>query len=205
MKLKIEFECKCGTSSSNVIDTDKIGKKICVLYGADKPVFNIIKENLLYCFIDLGRIAPGQNQRNSVSYTPKMFFWSSDAPLIPIKQSHIFKKFLQLCDKQTYQKIVNNLEDFRESTLLKKLIYPDYDPGIYQKTGKPSGGDAIIDLFFKERKIFDFMDRKNEYLYNRYNKIKNINDIHSGKMISVTRSRFYNVGNIQLNNERNIL
>lgn len=160
-------------------DADKINsKKIAVIYGCDKPKLFIINNKLCYRFSDISRTSSSFYQKEFINYTPKMFFITKDLPLIPIKQSHVFKNYA-INNPKILQALKQKPHLIYDSVLMKKLIYPDYDPKIYQKLGKPSGGDIILQQFLGKNNIFEFLDDKNFYFMQKYKnakKIININD-----------------------------
>lgn len=176
----------------NDVDTLK-GKKVGVIYGCDKPKLYFSNKKLYYTFADISRTSSAFYQKELVNYTPKMFFINRELPLIPIKQSHVFKKYA-LENPKILQVLKQKPEMLCDSALMKKLIYPDYNPNIYQKTGKPTGGDIILKKFFEHKNIFNLLDDKNNYFMNKYKNIRgirNINDKKYNSNLKVILSRSY--------------
>jgi hypothetical protein len=188
-KIEIDF-------LKNDVDNLK-GKKVGVIYGCDKPKLYYRKNNLYYAFADISRTSSSFYQKDSVNYTPKMFFISRELPLIPIKQSHVFKNYA-LQNPKILQAVEQKPALVSDSNLMKKLVYPDYNPNIYQKTGKPTGGDIILKQFLEHKNIFSILDDKNHYFMNRYKNIegiKNINDGTYNSNLKVISSRSYLIHN----------
>lgn len=176
--------------------TDKLPhNKIGVIYGSDKPNILFLNNRMFFSFVDVGRAATEIEQQEFTNYTSELFFWNVDTPLISVKQCHIIKDYLKT-NKELTNIVVKNPQAFKESMILKQLIYPDYDSSIYQKKGKPSGGDIIIDYFFKNKNIFRFIEDKNKYIFSKYPEIENT-QIYRPKNTAFktcTQTRFYDVG-----------
>lgn len=118
------------------------GKKICVLYGIDKPKMCIRDSKWYVYFMDLQA-----NHSNSVVYeydniTNEYFYWSPDLPEIVHKQAHIIMKWFNLPQNQFLQYLArwpNHSIAHRTAyeAMVKPLIYPDYDPATFQ-VAKPT-------------------------------------------------------------------
>lgn len=175
-------------------DVDKLKtKKVGVIYGCDKPKLYYRGNKLYYAFADISRTSSAFYQKELINYIPKMFFINRELPLIPIKQSHIFKKYA-LTNPKILQAVEQRPELVNDSTLMKKLVYPDYNPNIYQKVGKPTGGDIILKQFLEHKNIFSLLDDKNQYFMSKYKNIegvKNINDGTYNSNLKVISSRPY--------------
>jgi hypothetical protein len=127
-----------------------------------------------------------------------MFFLTRDLPDIMIKQSHVFLKYVKL-NPSILQVVKQAPHKIPESTLIKRLMYPDYNPNIYQKTGKPSGGDIILKDCLEYQNIFQFLDEKNRFIDNTYRKITNTKKLNDGTYnspLSVTISKPYYIGSV---------
>lgn len=118
------------------------GKRICVLYGIDKPKMCIRDGQWYVYFMDLQA-----NHSNSVVYeynniTNEYFYWTPDFPEIIHKQAHIIKTWFSLPQNKHLQYLVrwpNHSIAHRTAyeQMVKPLIYPDYDPATFQ-TSKPT-------------------------------------------------------------------
>jgi hypothetical protein len=118
------------------------GKRICVLYGIDKPKMCIRDGRWYVYFMDLQA-----NHSNSVVYeytniTNEYFYWTPDLPEIVHKQAHIIKNWFSLPQNTFLQYLVrwpNHSIAHRTAyeQMVKPLIYPDYDPATFQ-VAKPT-------------------------------------------------------------------
>lgn len=118
------------------------GKRICVLYGIDKPKMCIRDGRWYVYFMDLQA-----NHSNSVVYeytniTNEYFYWTPDLPEIVHKQAHIIKNWFSLPQNTFLQYLVRwpnhsiaNRTAYEQ--MVKPLIYPDYDPATFQ-VAKPT-------------------------------------------------------------------
>lgn len=139
------------------------GKRICVLYGIDKPKMCIRDGRWCVYFMDLQA-----NHSNSVVYeytniTNEYFYWTPDLPEIVHKQAHIIKNWFSLPQNSFLQYLVrwpNHSIAHRTAyeQMVKPLIYPDYDPATFQ-VAKPTNS------FYNE---MDFWFYKNFQHTNAY-------------------------------------
>jgi hypothetical protein len=120
----------------NIIDS---GKKLCFLWGVEKPVIEY-DGRYYFNFIDAldNCVSPYVQERYNRGWFDELFYWSPDAPLIPIKQAHIVKNFLQLCnDKSFYQNEYTSfgynktLKQYLRAESVKNLIYPKWSNDIF--------------------------------------------------------------------------
>jgi len=139
------------------------GKRICVLYGIDKPKM-CIRDGMWYVyFMDLQA-----NHSNSVVYeynniTNEYFYWTPDLPEIVHKQAHLIKNWFMLPQNKFLQYLVrwpNHSIAHRTAyeQMVKPLIYPDYDPATFQ-VAKPTNSfynemDHWFYVNFKETRAF---------------------------------------------------
>jgi hypothetical protein len=143
-------------------DAEK-GKRICVLYGIDKPKMCIKDGKWYVYFMDLQA-----NHSNSVVYdydniTNEYFYWTPDLPEIVHKQAHIIKNWFMLPQNKMLQYLVrwpNHSISNRTAyeAMVKPLIYPDYNPATFQVT-KPTNSfynemDHWFYVNFKETQIY---------------------------------------------------
>lgn len=123
------------------IDADR-GKKLCVLYGIDKPKMCIRDKKWYLYFMDLQA-----NHSNSVvgdydNITNEYFYWTPDLPELVLKQAHIIKNWFMLPQNKFLQYLLRwpNYSIADRTTyehMVKPLIYLDYDPATFQ-VAKPS-------------------------------------------------------------------
>lgn len=118
------------------------GKKICMLYGVDKPKICIKDSKWYLYFMDVmanhsnGSIGDYDNLSN------EYFFWTPDLPELISKQAHIVINWFNLPANHHAQYLCRwpNYSYTQRTAyehLIKPLIYPDYDPTTFQ-TSKPS-------------------------------------------------------------------
>jgi hypothetical protein len=139
------------------------GKKICVLYGIDKPRMCVKDNKWFVYFMDLQA-----NHSNSVVYeydniTNEYFYWSPDLPELVCKQAHIIKNWFMMPQNKPLQFVVkwpNNSIANRTTyeQMVKPLIYPDYDPATFQVI-KPSNSfynemDYWFYVNFQETQVY---------------------------------------------------
>lgn len=118
------------------------GKRICILYGVDKPKICIKEQKWYLYFMDVmanhsnGSIGDYDNMSN------EYFFWSPDLPELICKQAHVVINWFNLAANQHTQYLCRwpNYSYTQRTAyehIIKPLIYPDYDPTTFQ-TSKPS-------------------------------------------------------------------
>jgi len=114
------------------------GKKVCVLWGYDKP--RLINENDRYSmrFIDIIDSGPTvKSFAGELPYDDELFYWTPEMPEISIKQGHIIKNYLDnnwstspfISTERTdlaYKK-VNGVRHWLNKDGLHALIYPNYE------------------------------------------------------------------------------
>jgi hypothetical protein len=75
------------------------GKKVGFIHGIDKPRIDLRENgNFIFFFSCVsvnGAIPPSIQEKNNSWEFDEFFYWSPDAPKIPIKQSHIVKNFVK--------------------------------------------------------------------------------------------------------------
>lgn len=174
-------------------------KKIAVIYGCDKPMFMIKNKNMYGFFADTGRggyiDCLNYKEFRSPPYTPKMFYWTPECPLIPIKQLHLLKKAMEKNEK--FKQIVYKTNPFqiREQIIFKRIIYPDYDNTIYQSALRPNPGEKIYTSLFPEKNLMSVIEEKNKVVEQTQSKL-NLDNMKSKYGISV-RSKYYLIGPIK--------
>ena len=166
-----KFDCLSDLPSCN--EQLGLGKKVCILYGHDKPNFVESDGNLNFVFINSfdGMVSPRSLMFNRIEVPVVFFFSDPQFPLIPIKQSHLVKQFLH---NPKLDNDFANDHPFRSKLQLKsssekvkflsleglnRIIYPPncWDPTTFSR-GKPKTmmKSESDDWFFK----FDTPERK---------------------------------------------
>jgi len=180
--------------------------KTCLLLGYDKPILRSINKIFHFTFMDSGRafMLPVQTM-NWNNCTPEMFFWSRNAPLIPVKQSHMLlnklknnREIKSEIEKMSDTTINNFMVKWRNRDEYKKVIYPDWDYR-FQKFTKGSH-DEIIDHCIGS--IAGQRQEKNDHYYNKYKKFDIATDIRTyhpdvfNPYIVKTFSKNYTIGKL---------
>jgi hypothetical protein len=115
------------------------GKKVCILWGSDKPRIIHHNDKFFYQFLDTIDNGPtvksiaGQNP-----YYDELFYWTPDLPEICIKQSHLIKNYLNHNDVTSLPfvskhnsglafRVVNGEKYWINMHGVHKLIYPKWD------------------------------------------------------------------------------
>jgi len=139
-------------------DLAETGKKICILYGVDKPKICIKDGRWWMYFLDI-QANHSQGQRGHyVNITTEYFYWQPDIPELLIKQAHTIKKWFLGENAKHLQFLIrwpNHSQSQRQAyeQITKPLIYPDYDPHTWQ-AGKSSNNfySEMTWWFFKNFK-----------------------------------------------------
>lgn len=169
---------------------DYTGKKVGVIVGADKPNL-LVKDGRMYSyFIDTGRSAFATIVR-SKSYKDVPFYWSKDFPLISIKQAHVVKNALANFPPHLVEMFHTRYLQFRESHLMKYLIYPSFDPRIYQKIKKNQLDDDAIVYQIEGERAADALQQNFASITRKYQRVFNKD---KGNDLLLIKSRLYDVG-----------
>jgi len=118
------------------------GKRICALYGVDKPKVIILENNWYLYFVDTYANHANPIVGDHTNITSELFYWTPDMPEIVAKQAHIIRRWFDMPQNQHLKHIIHyatNNADQRTTyeNLIKTIIYPDYDPKTWQ-TAKPT-------------------------------------------------------------------
>jgi hypothetical protein len=123
------------------------GERVGFIHGIDKPSMTGINGNFYFKFSDLVDTAVSAETQNANREWEhdELFYWSPDAPFIPVKQAHVIKRFLQHADSTTpgvrastnfkFEQIITTIQGklfYLESAALHRLIYPGWQPVPYQ-------------------------------------------------------------------------
>ncbi len=120
------------------------GKKVGFVYGIDKPRLLRDDSAIYFSFLDL-IMTTGTLPTNDIlgEYweNDEYFYWSPNMPEIAIKQSHMIVNYLKNTNQINLIKHTKNISAFHDELYYKQVnnvIYPDWDPGIWQ-IKKPTG------------------------------------------------------------------
>jgi hypothetical protein len=172
--------------------------KVAFIRGYEKPQLFIENDRLYFRFNDvvLHSVKMMRSKHIDDLYTIENFFWSHKIPLIPIKQSHVIKRYIEK-DPEFYNKIMEynrKKSDFNENinTNLDKKMQNDFTnqpleryysnmiykyvhliPFIAPKPIKHSEHSLIS----KVEKAYtshydDIINERAQYYVNKYNKIE---------------------------------
>lgn len=139
------------------------GKKICILYGIDKPKL-CIKDNQWYAyFIDFQANYANPDIGEYSNITNEYFFWTPDLPTLTVKQAHIIRNWFNTPANQHLQFLArwpnhSNAQRTAYEQTIKPLVYPDYDHLTFQ-VAKPSTN------FYSEMDYWFYSQYKDHKLY----------------------------------------
>jgi hypothetical protein len=142
------------------------GKRVCILYGIDKPKV-CIQDNKWYAyFLDFQANYANPDIGNYSNLTNEYFYWTPDMPEILLKQAHLVKNWFNQPANQHLQHLVRwpNHSIAQRTTyehVIKPLIYPDYDQSTFQVNKPGSNFYAEMDQWFYNK-------FKNDKLYNSW-------------------------------------
>ena len=148
------------TQNENLHSSD-FPNDTCVIYGSDKPSLALINNRVQFHFSDVGRSGGASHLYSTINHSPELFYWAKDFPLIPIKQSHVIKNFIEKNGilSQNWKKSRENwyLKNLRESTLVKTLLYgKNYNPNIFQRAIKAKDDGMFMEINELYQKINSF-------------------------------------------------
>lgn len=118
------------------------GKRVCMLWGIDKPKIAIKDKTWCLYFMDIQANAANPNVKHYTNITNEYFYWTPDMPELICKQAHTIKNWFDIQSNKYLQHLVRwpNYSFSQRTTfenIVKPLIYPDYDPTTFQ-TSKPT-------------------------------------------------------------------
>jgi hypothetical protein len=166
--------------------------RVAFIRGGEKPLLFLYDDygrrplELVFRFSDIPMHGIRLIREGAIGelYTIEDFFWSPDAPLIPIKQSHVLKKAIEN-SKELYDAVAMNtanlLDYTQQSThLLERL----YSPFLYGSTKtinfiapKPKHNPEVTLIGLVENNdtqyAQDIVKEKRNYYKNRYKEMKN--------------------------------
>jgi hypothetical protein len=178
-------------------------KKVCLLWGNNKPFVTLDNDdNFYYGFNDLPRqFDPWLTETNKSPIHFESFFWCVDAPLIPVKQSHLIMRHLQLdIDQGNYHGYVL-LKTKNKPAIdewMKKIIYQYWDENKYQAKSN------IVDWHSLDQNIYRYIPKiqhvtldKMNYYTNKYRSLSGVLDL-SKPSLGIFHTRRYNIGKLNI-------
>lgn len=116
------------------------GKSVCFIWGSDKPQIFNDEQGYYFAFLDImdNCVSPYVQNQYQQGWYDELFYWSPDFPLIPVKQAHVVKKFLDnVNDPSYYQKkhspygYNKTINQYISVHTIKKIIYPKWHDDIF--------------------------------------------------------------------------
>lgn len=137
---------------TNIVNS---GKRLCILWGHDKP--RLVHDNGRYCIRFLDLIDNGPTVRSIAgqqAHTDELFYWTPDLPQIMIKQAHMIKRYLEnelstspwvsLTQSDLAFRIKDGKKWWLNNHGLHQIIYPKWNIDTFS-SGKPAS------IFFSPR------------------------------------------------------
>lgn len=129
------------------------GKKICVLYGIDKPKICIRDGKWYLYFMDFQANYGNPDMGEYTNITNEYFFWTPDLPQISVKQAHLVRNWFNMPQNAHLQHFLrwpnhSMAQRTAYEQLVKALVYPDYDPLTFQVNKSVSNFYSEMDHWF---------------------------------------------------------
>jgi len=157
------------------------GKRICILYGIDKPKMCIRDGEWYAYFIDFQANYANPDVGEYTNITNEYFFWTPDLPELTVKQVHTVRNWFNQPANNHLQFLArwpnhSNAQRTAYEAVIKPLVYPDYDHMTFQ-VGKPgtnfySEMDYWFYSQFQDHKLYqswragiDFVERSIDKKY----------------------------------------
>ena len=127
-----------GRAHLNLVDS---GKKVCFIFGIDKPRINLKDNSYYFSFLDLCLnmgVGPGALATGSEWEFDEYFYWTKDMPKLIIKQSFVLKNFfennpaLKCYVRNSHMDVWAGKYKDNYFNLVNKIIYPTVNPHIWQ-------------------------------------------------------------------------
>ena len=112
------------------------GKKLCFVWGSDKPNITFANDSWCFNFTDIhdNCVSPYVQMNYDKGWYDELFYYTPDMPELLVKQCHVLKNFCETVnDKQFYQTKSTNwgynktLNMYITEQAVKKIIYPHWD------------------------------------------------------------------------------
>lgn len=155
------------------------GRKVCMLWGIDKPKICIQDRKWYLYFMDIQANIANPEIGDYDNATNEYFFWQPDLPGVLAKQAHMIRRWFELPVNRHLQHLIRWPNySFAQRTafehIIKPLIYPDYDMTLFQ-TSKPTNS------FYNEMDHWFYVNFRDTHAYRTWQAgldylIKNIDD-----------------------------
>jgi hypothetical protein len=162
------------------------GKKVCFVWGKEKPMMGYDLETKRHYFHFLDNsdncVSPHVQKNYYKGWYDEFFYWTPDYPLIPVKQAHVIRNFINsVHDETLYSGFRHNTngyspynDKFLHEKVVKLLLYPKWSNDIFCN-GKTSSFTYSMrdDWFWKSN-----LEQKNKFIdiTNTYFKIVDPNE-----------------------------
>jgi hypothetical protein len=139
------------------------GKKICILYGIDKPKICHKDGKWYLYFIDFQANYANSDIAEYTNITNEYFYWTPDFPEILLKQAHTIVNWFNQPANRHLQFLArwpnhSNMQRTAYEACVKPLIYLDYDPTTFQVAKPGTNFYSEMDHWFyenfKENKLY---------------------------------------------------
>jgi hypothetical protein len=150
---------KFDNNTQDFLHTVDSGKKMCIIYGAEKPKVFIKDDKFFIYFVDnhTGHVTPSVGDYTNI--TNELFFWTPDLPKLMCKQAHMVKAWLEQPPNSKFAEAIKwpTHTSLRTRTLydqlVRSIVYPHYDVNTFQ-TAKPlvNIANEMDDWFFTNHK-----------------------------------------------------
>lgn len=180
------------------LNTFDKGKSVGILFGTDKPRLAITPDGYLVTFFGdraVSSAIPTAVNNGYDNTHVELFYWSPDAVPLMIKQCHVLKNWFMLPDNRRLQYmldtkwLLNSMNRTLYESLIKGIIYPDYDLTTFQCNKPTKTVFQEWDYWMADYKAtegFNTFLRGMSFLYNNTNKdffkIPDTGSIINGKM-----------------------
>jgi len=139
------------------------GKKVCILWGIDKPKICIKDKKWYLYFMDIQANCSNPEIGDYDNAVNEYFFWQPDLPEILVKQAHMIVRWFNQPGNTHLQHLTRWPNySFAQRTafehIVKPLIYPDYDMTLFQ-TSKPTNS------FYNEMDYWFYVNFKETHAY----------------------------------------
>ena len=139
------------------------GKKLCFVWGSEKPQINFDQNGHYIQFIDImdNCVGPYSQLNYSQGWYDELFYWTPDLPELIVKQAHVVKRFTDTCDiedfyidKKTPFGYNNRLKKYLSDHSIKRVIYPRWDPETFVN-GKGAVGLSTRDSWLWDSTLYE--------------------------------------------------
>jgi hypothetical protein len=147
-------------------DMIEAGKKVCFVWGKEKPIIQMENGKHYFQFSDNidNCVGPYVQRKYHKGWYDELFYWTPDFPLIPIKQAHVLKNFVNHStdislfenirdDKYQTNGISKQLNMHLRDDVVKTLLYPKWSNNIFCNGKTSTFTYSIRDTWFLKSNI----------------------------------------------------